>query len=421
MKKQIVGMVLAGGRVDELSVLTAKRPKSAVPIWGMYRFIDFVLSNMMHSGIDVVGVLSQYRPYSLNTHLAGGAPWDFVGRTRELKVLSPFLGSKDTDWYRGTADAIYQNLIFIEHYSPELVLIASADHVYSMDYRPMIRQHLATGAELTLALKEVPAHQAPMFGTAVLDERRRVVLYEEKSVKPKGNRASLTIYVFNTATLVERLRENAATGTTFQLYSEIIPRMVAEGARVFGYLFDGYWQYARTLDAYYAANMDIIGPDPPDLEAWQVRTNLTSGTLGDPTPALFRPTATVHSSLICPGAWVEGTVEASIVSPNVVIERGAVVRNSILMHGCHIAAGAFLDTVILDKSVTVGCNAQIGVGPMVANSGRADLPTSGVTVVGKGTTVPPRTVIGRNCILWPDIDGASFPARTIPSATVVRP
>ncbi len=421
MRKRIIAMVLAGGRVDELSVLTAKRPKSAVPVWGMYRFIDFVLSNLMHSGIDVVGVLSQYRPYSLNAHLAGGAPWDFVGRTRELRVLSPFMGAKDTDWYRGTADAIYQNLIFIEHYAPDLVLIASADHVYAMDYRPMIRQHLATGAELTIALKRVPAHEAPMFGTAVLDEEGRVVSYEEKASRPKGNLASLTVYIFNTSVLVERLHENARTGKKFQIYSEVIPRMVAEGARVYGYVFDGYWAYARTLDAYYATNMDIIGPHPPPLEEWQVRTNLTLGSLGDPTPALFRPKAVVRSSLICPGAWVEGHVESSIIAPDVVVERGAVVRNSIVMHGCRVAADAFLDTVILDKLVRVGRGAQVGVGEVIANSGRADLPTSGVTVIGKGTSVPPRSVIGRNCVIFPDLAEAAFPDLRLPSATVVRP
>jgi len=421
MRKQIVGMVLAGGRVDELSVLTAKRPKSAVPIWGMYRFIDFVLSNMMHSGIDVVGVLSQYRPHSLNDHLAGGAPWDYVGRTRELKVLSPYMGAQDTDWYRGTADAIYQNLLFVQRYAPDLVLIASADHVYAMDYRPMIRQHLATGAELTIALKKVPAHQAPMFGTAVLDDQGRVLSYEEKARKPKGDLASLTVYVFNTATLMARLEENARTGSTYQIYSEVIPRMVAEGARVYGYVFDGYWQYARTLDAYHATSMDILGPNAPDLEAWQVRTNLTAGSLGDPTPVLFRPGAAVRSSLVCPGAWVEGTVESSIISPDVVIERGAMVRNSIIMHGCRIEADAFLDTVILDKLVTVGRGAQLGVGKVVAPSGRADLPSSGVTVVGKGTTVPPRIAIGRNCVIYPDLSADVFAGRNVPSASVVRP
>ena len=420
MKKQIVGMVLAGGRVDELSVLTAKRPKSAVPVWGMYRFIDFVLSNMMHSGIDAVGVLSQYRPYSLNAHLANGAPWDFVGRTRELRILSPFRGAEDTDWYRGTADAVYQNLIFLDHHSPELVIIASGDHVYSMDYRPLIRQHLDCKAELTIALKQVPRERAPLFGTAVVDRSGRVVTYEEKAAKPAGDLASLTVYVFNADVLVDRLHENAAEGRTYQIYSEIIPRMVAEGARVHGYIFDGYWRYARTLDTYYSANMDIISPSAPELATWQVRTNLTSGTLGDPAPALFLAGSDTRDSLVCPGASIAGTVEASIISPGVIIEAGAVVRNSIVMHHSRICSGATLDRAVLDKGVVVGSGARLGADDGSAPRRRSKA-TSDLTVVGKGTHIPEGIVIGRGCILHPDLAERHFTAAKIAAGTTVGP
>ncbi|HTU02751.1 MAG TPA: sugar phosphate nucleotidyltransferase, partial [Candidatus Sulfotelmatobacter sp.] len=296
MRTRVLGMILAGGRVDELSVLTAQRPKSAVPIWGMYRIIDFALSNMMHARIDVVGVLSQYRPYSLVTHLANGEPWDYVGRARELRILTPFKGMVDSDWYKGTADALYQNLGFIERFGPELVLVVSGDHIYSMDYRRIIERHLAAGAELTMALEPVPREQAHLYGTAVLDGEGRVLAYEEKAPNPRSNLASLTIYVFTTACLMERIRQNAAEGKDFHIYSEIIPRMVAERARVFGYIFDGYWRYARTLDSYYAANMDLLGEQAPDLAAWQVQTNATPRSMGDRVPALFLPTAEARSS-----------------------------------------------------------------------------------------------------------------------------
>ena len=419
--KKIVSMVLAGGRVDELLVLTAKRPKSALPMWGMYRIIDFVLSNLMRAGIEVVGVLSQYRPYSLITHLANGEPWDYVGRSRALRILSPFKGAEESDWYKGTADALYQNLTFIDRYAPELVLVASGDHVYAMDYRPMLKQHLATGADLTIALKPVPREQAHLYGTAVLDESGRVVRYQEKATHPEGTLASLTVYIFNTGCLVERLKQNAREGETFQIYSEILPRMVAERARVFGWIFDGYWQYARTLDTYYATNMDILGDGAPDLPAWLVRTNLNPGTRGDPAPALFRPTAQVRSSLVCCDAVLEGTVEHSVLSPGVVVERGAVVRDSVIMHRCRIEAGAMVDRVILDKNVRVGRGAQVGEGDVVANRLHPQTLSAGVTVVGKGAVIPAGLRIGRSCIVYPDLRDSDFPRAGIPSGDVVRP
>jgi glucose-1-phosphate adenylyltransferase len=419
--KRIISLVLAGGRVDELLVLTAKRPKSALPMWGMYRIIDFVLSNLMRTGIEVVGVLSQYRPYSLITHLSHGEPWDYVGRSRALRTLSPYKGAEDSDWYKGTADALYQNLNFIERYTPELVLVVSGDHVYAMDYRPMLKQHLATGADLTIAFKPVPREHAHLYGTAVLDESGRVTTYQEKAQNPEGNLASLTVYIFNTGCLLERLKQNAREGKTFQIYSEILPRMVEEKARVFGWVFDGYWQYARTIDTYYAANMDILGPDAPDLSAWRVRTNLDPGTRGDPAPALFRPAAQVSSSLVCCDAVLEGTVEHSILSPGVVIERGAVVRDSVIMDRCRIEEGATLDRVILDKNVRVGRGARVGDGDVVPNRLYPQTLSTGVTVVGKSSSIPAGLRIGRGCIVYPDMGESDFPRIGIPSGEVVSP
>ena len=418
---KIVSMVLAGGRVDELLVLTAKRPKSALPMWGMYRIIDFVLSNLMRSGIEVIGVLSQYRPHSLITHLSNGEPWDYVGRARALRILSPFKGAEDSDWYKGTADAVYQNLNFIERYDPALVLIASGDHVYAMDYRPMLKQHLATGADLTIAFKRVPREQAHLYGTAVLDDSGRVTTYEEKAKQPKGDLASLTVYIFKTGSLVVRLKQNAREGKSFQIYSEIIPRMVEEGARVFGWVFDGYWQYARTLDTYYATNMDILGTEAPDLAAWSVRTNLNPGTMGDPAPTSFRAAARVDASLVCCDAMIEGTVEHSVLSPGVVVERGAVVRDSVIMHRCRIEEGAVLDRVILDKDVRVGKEACVGEGDVAANRLHPHTLSIGVTVVGKATSIPAKLRIGRNCIVCPDMRDSDFPRVRIPSGDVLGP
>ncbi len=419
MRKTVIGMVLAGGRVEGLPVLTARRPKSAVPVWGLYRTIDFVLTNMMRAGIEVVGVLSQYRPYSLMTHLGNGESWDYVGRTRELRILNPFQGMDASDWYRGTADAIYQNLGFIERFAPEVVLVASGDHVYSMDFRPLLAQHRASGADLTIALKRVPRHEAHCYGTAVLDGENRVTVYEEKAAHPQGDLASLTIYAFNTRCLTERVKQNAREGKSYQIYSEIIPRMVAERAKVCGYVFEGYWQYARTLDTYYATNMDLLGDRPPALSAWNIRTNLHPDTLGDPPPALFRMGTTVKASAVCASAVVEGIVERSILSPGVVIEPGATVRDSVVLHGSRIAVGAMVDRAILDKNVIVGRGARVGVGAIVPNAREPELLSSGVTVVGKGTRLPPGIRVGRSCIVAPALDESAFGSSEIASGATV--
>jgi len=423
MQKSIIGMVLAGGRVEELSVLTATRPKSALSMWGMYRIIDFVLSNMMHSGIQVVGVLAQYRPYPLSAHIGGGEPWDYIGRHRKLRLLSPFLGADDSDWYKGTADSLYQNINFLTRFRPELVLVASGDHIYSMDYRPLIKQHLATGADLTMALKKVPLDQAQKYGTAKLDKDGRVVDYREKSSTPAGDLASLTIYLFNFETLVKRLRQNAAEGTHHQVYSEIIPRMVRENAKVFGYVFDGYWQYARTIDSYYLANMDILGPQAPDLESWQVRTNLEFDEPGDPPPALFRESARVDRSFICSNVEVAGTVEDSILSPGTRVEKGAAVKNSIIMYGGVIKSGARVENSILDKGVIVGERANLGVqvGPDIPNASKPETLSMGVTVVGKNTAIPAGISIGKNCIICNGVKAADFNSSTIPSGSTIVP
>lgn len=421
MGDRCVALVLAGGRVDDLAVLTAARPKCAVPVWGEYRFIDFALTNLLHSAIGVVGVLTQYRPLSLAGHLESGAPWDYVGHTRTLRILSPYQGSGDADWYRGTADAVHQNLAFLSRYEPEVVLIVSGDHVYSMDYRPMIRQHIDRGADLTIALKRVPRDQAHRFGTAVLDGEGRVVRYEEKAEAPASDLASLTVYAFRYAALAERVRQNVLEGRTYQLYSEVIPRMVDEGARVDGYLFDGYWQYARTLDDYYATSMDILSPSAPDLSAWRMRTNLHQGRVADHPPAFFSRSGRVLRSRIGAGARIEGTVEDSVISPDVVVAAGAHVSGSVVLHGSRIGAGARLDRVILDKGVDVGREAEIGLGEDVPNLAYPFSLSCGAVVVGKGTRVPERSRVGRGCIVGPGLDEGAWPTRDLVPGSSVSP
>jgi glucose-1-phosphate adenylyltransferase len=309
----------------------------------------------------------------------------------------------------------------VRDHRAELVLIVSGDHIYSMDYRPMIRQHIENRADLTIAFTRVPPEQASRFGTATLDATGLLTGYQEKAATPDSDLASMTVYAFNVDVLARRLAENMKTGRTFQIYDEIIPRMVAEGDRVFGHIFEGSWRYARTIDAYYEANLSILAPDAPDLEAWEVRTNLGTASASDRPPATFRAGARVTGSLVAPGARIAGTVERSVISAGVVVERDAVVRDSVVMHDCRVASGAVLDRVILDKEVTVGADAHLGVGEARPNRKAVKTLTCGAVVVGKGTRIPAGARVGRNCIVPPDLAERYWPRRPIRSGTTVKP
>lgn len=406
-----LSIVLAGGRVEELGVLTLTRPKAAVPFAGMYRIIDFAMSNLMHAGIDHVGILAQYRPYSLIDHVGVGAPWDFLGRMRSVRILSPYTGKEDSDWYKGTADAIYQNLDYIQRHDPAIVLIVSGDHIYRMNYRPLIDYHVRKKADLTIAFKPVSPLEAGQYGVANLDEEGRVVLYEEKPESPRSRLASMTVYVFNVDVLIERLQENARYGKEYQIYSETIPLMVQEN-RVFGYVFEGYWAYARKIEAYYWANMDLIeNPHQINLLDWQVRTNLDLYNVRSAPPAFFGPSSSVSRSIISGGCIIEGEVENSILSPYVRVARGARVRNSILMHHDVIGEGTEMNEAILDKRVTIGAGVKIGLGrDKSPNLQFPDLLSCGITVIGKNTAIPPKAVIGKNCIIYPGMEEGAIPA-----------
>lgn len=432
--RDVLAMVLAGGRVAELSVLTRNRPKSAVPFGGQYLVIDFVMSNLTHSGVRKVGILSQYRPSALIEHIGSGEPWGFWARDRFVKMLPPYQGSKRWDWYRGTADAIWQNVGVIESSGCEHVLVLSGDHVYRMDYRPLYDEHIERGADLTAVFLRVPGlrGQRSPFGVAELDETGRVATYEEKPAAARGEYVSLTIYLFRRDALLRHLHENARSGRTFQLYDEVLPAMVAEG-RTHGFRFDGYWAYGRTVDAYYRANMDVLpdgaaappGPDGagPDgsaapeatlagrprlpLDDWHVLTNEETLGLGTAPPAAFGPEAIVRGSRVSPGAVIHGRVVNSVVAPNVFIAPGAEVRDSVLLAGCVVGEGARVTRTIADAGARIGEAARVGgLGDAVPNTQRHDTLTSGVTLLGERVVVPPRCVIGRNCIVG---NGASAP------------
>ncbi len=395
-------MLLAGGRVGELGVLTFLRPKSIVPFGGLYRFIDFPLSNLMHSGIERVGVLSQYRSSSLIRHIGTGASWDMRGKHRSITLLPPFQGLHASDWYMGTADAVYQNLDFIHAYQPDLVLILSGDHIYHMDYRELIRFHLEMEADVTATFVQVFSAGLSRFGLALItgDDPRggRILEYVEKSDHPISNWASMTIYLFKTQVLEEVLEENARS-SSHEFGRDIFP-VIINRYNVYGYKFYGYWGYARTLEEYWDANMDLLGEYPRiELSKWGICTNLDHEAIRDKGPALIGPKGSIENSRLYNGVRVQGKVVHSILFPGVHIEAGAEVRDSILFFDTQVGPGARLERTIADVGVSIGRRSVIG------EHDRA------LAVIGTRTQIPSETVIEAGCSIHPGVRASDFTHR----------
>lgn len=407
MPGKVLGMVLAGGRVGELTALTLIRPKSAVRFGGMYRVIDCALTNMTDSGIQNIGILSQYRPLSLMDHVGTGAPWDLVGFHRGVRFLPPHTGVTDADWYKGTADALFQNIDYIRSHHPDRVLIASGDHIYRMNYEALFELHQSRGAELTMAVTPVSMSIANRFGIVKMASDNRVVDYVEKPDRPLTNLASMTVYLFETDVLIHELERNAEIGRTFQVYDEILPEMVRRG-NVFCDVFNGYWSYSRTIQEYFRANMDCIGTNAPvNLVKWALNTKLEGDRVGDLPPVLTLPGSKVSNSLVSPGAEISGEVADSVLSPMVRIEEGAIVRGSILFDGVCVQRGAILENVIVDKNCQIGPRTRIGELPGAVRDKKPNITTPeclncGITVIGKNSVIPADVSIGCNVLIFPE-------------------
>jgi glucose-1-phosphate adenylyltransferase len=405
--RNVAAVILAGGQGERLSVLSAQRAKPAVPFAGKYRIIDFTLSNCVNSGIYRVAVLTQYRPHSLNDHIGIGRPWDLDRMRGGVRLLQPYLGRKGSDWYKGTADAVYQNLSSFADWRADTLLILSGDHVYKMDYNTMLAFHEEHKADATVAVMQVPMEEAHRFGTLVAGADGRVIAFEEKPPQPRSNLISMGIYVFDREVLVRRLEEDARKpGSKRDFGRDVVPRMV-ELDRVYAYPFRGYWRDVGTIHTYWESNMGLLN-EPPDFDLydsdWVIHTRSE-----ERPPARITDRGRIRRSLISHGSIINGMVEHSVLSPGVFVAEGAVVRDSILFPDCIVGPGSVVDRAILDKHVVVGADVRLGDGNDTRpNRTQPRNLQSGITVVGKGARIPTGLRIGRNCLIAADVIERDF-------------
>lgn len=416
---KVLAVILAGGQGERLSLLSQKRAKPAVPFAGKYRIIDFTLSNCINSGITDVAVLTQYRPHSLNDHIGIGKPWDLDRQQGGIHLLQPFIGPQESDWYQGTADAVYQNLGFIMESRCDQVLVLAGDHIYRMDYGPMIAFHQQRNADVTLGAVVIPIEEGSRFGILETDAEGRVVSFEEKPEQPRGTLGSMGIYVFSRDSLVRVLIENAQSGNHHDFGHNIIPTMVAESRPVYAYPFTGYWQDVGTIQSYWEAHMALLNERSPfDLydPSWIIHTRSE-----ERPPAHIRSGAQVVNSLISHGCIIKGRVEHSVLSPGVVVEEGAVVRDSILLFDTVVGAGSTIDRTITDKEVVIGKQCLIGYGDdMTPNRLEPTRLNVGITLIGKRAHMPDNLKVGRNCKIGSDLRPEDFPSDTLASGETVE-
>ncbi len=381
-KKECVAMLLAGGQGSRLYTLTEKTAKPAVPFGGKYRIIDFPLSNCINSDLDTVGVLTQYQPLVLNEYIGNGEPWDLDRSRGGVMVLPPYQRQKSADWYSGTANAIYQNLNFIDRYHPDYVLILSGDHIYKMDYAAMLDYHKKMQADCTISVLEVPLEEASRFGIMNTDETNQIYEFEEKPKHPKSTKASMGIYIFNAKLLKEYLIADDADRTSSKDFGKnIIPKMLADGRRMYAYAFSGYWKDVGTIQSLWEANMDLLG-EKPNFDLYDNNWRIFSRTNALP-PQFIGTDAKITNSLVTEGCEVHGSVQNSVLFDGVYVAPGAVVHDAVIMSGTRVEAGAVVQYSIVDCDTVIGENAVIG------DSDKQ----SGIAVIGAKLHVPAETVV----------------------------
>ena len=389
-------MILAGGQGSRLGVLTSKVAKPAVSFGGKYRIIDFPLSNCINSGIDTVGVLTQYQPLRLNTHIGIGIPWDLDRNIGGVTVLPPYEKSENTDWYTGTANAILQNIDYMDSFNPDYVLILSGDHIYKMDYEVMLDFHKENGAEVTLAAMPVPLEEAKRFGILITDENRKINDFEEKPANPRSNLASMGIYIFNWKTLREALLAKADQ-PNLDFGKHIIPYVHEKGAPLYAYEYNGYWKDVGTLHSYWEANMELIDIVPVfNLyeEYWKIYTK--SDTL---PPQYLAENSVAERCLIGEGSYIYGQVYNSIIGCGVTIGEGTVVRDSIIMNETTIGANCEINKAIIAENVCIGDNVVLGTGDEVDNDTAPHIYNHGLVTIGEKSVIPNGVSIGKNSVV----------------------
>ena len=403
-KKECVAMLLAGGQGSRLYVLTKNVAKPAVPFGGKYRIIDFPLSNCINSGIDTVGVLTQYEPHVLNAYIGSGQTWDLDRLRGGVSVLPPYQRGKASEWYKGTANAIYQNIPFIADYDPEYVLILSGDHIYKMDYNKMLRQHKETGADATIAVLDVPLSEASRFGIMNCKPDGTIYEFEEKPKEPKSNLASMGIYIFTWEKLRKYLTEDEADKTSSNDFGKnIIPNMLADQQRMVAYPFEGYWKDVGTIDSLWEANMDLLDPNVP-LDVWDPEWKIYSRTSGRPGHYIGTG-ALVDNAMLTEGCSVEGTVANSVLFAGARVEKDAMVESTILMPGAVVEEGAEVYYSIIAENVTIKKGAVVGARPENVE----DKSKWGVAVVGEGVTIGENAKVGPKAMLEKDVqDGENL-------------
>ena len=408
MPASVLTLILAGGEGERLSILSQVRAKPGVPFGGKYRIIDFALSNTVNSGLTDVGILTQYAPRSLIDHIGVGRPWDLDRSRGGVSLLQPYIGrGRARDWYRGTADAVLQNLDFVADRAPEAVLVLAGDHVYKMDYRPFIDLHREKRADVTCAVRTVPIEEAHRFGILSVDGDGRVTEFIEKPANPPSNLVSMGVYVFSWPFLRDILSSERV-----DFGRDVLPHMVASGRRVYAYEYGGYWQDVGTVESYWRANLDLLG-DHPEIDLYD-RGWLIYTRSEERAPAMVTAEARVERSMISHGCVIEGTVEHSILSPGVRVGPGAVVRDSIVMFDSVVGRGAMLDRAIVDKECVIGAGAVVGNGDdLRPNRNEPERLYAGLSLVGKQARIPPRVQIGRNCRVDPGVVERDFRRRRL--------
>lgn len=418
VRKEIIALLLAGGQGSRLGVLTKKSAKPSVLFGGKYRIIDFSLSNCANSGIDTVGVLTQYQPLKLNNHIGIGKPWDMDRMNGGVTILSPFMKEDSGEWYKGTANAISQNIDFVDKISPRYVIILSGDHIYKMDYSYMLAFHRKNGAEATISVINVPYEEASRYGIMSTDEQGRIYKFQEKPEHPESTLASMGVYIFTWEVLREYLildEQNADSEHDFG--KDIIPAMLADGRRMYAYRFSGYWKDVGTIQAYWESNMDLI-KRVPEFNLYDPEWRIYTPNPVKP-PHYVAPGGSVKTSVVAEGCMIYGKVRNSVLFPDVFVGKDALIENSIVMSNSYVGEGSVLDHCIIGEGVTVGRNVRIGTGENIPNEHKPGIYNSGITVVGERAEIPDDVVIGKNVMIDMNAGGEDFCSNTIPSGASV--